>query len=222
MPIENPIRESSWTVNWTLNASAGLTLHLVDFGGHRVLWEASLPYVTIDHQRPELSVEDQGLEPHGPWWMALGARTLVGEVRHSRFRGGFELGADFASGPYRCTQLWRFHADGRMAPWLTLHGPGLHDAHTYHPHWRFDFDLDAGATGGRTAPTEAFEHFHQGSWERAAEEGWFPHTGQASPEGFITLFYAVIDVGKGQLTYVNAGHEVPYVWVGEAEEMLGL
>ena len=39
---------------------------------------------------------------------------LMGGVRKVDFRGGFELIAEFAAGPYRYTQLWRFHADGRM------------------------------------------------------------------------------------------------------------
>jgi hypothetical protein len=102
----------------------------------------------------------------------------VGDVRINDIRGGFELVADFAAGPYRYTQLWRFHDDGRMGPWLTIHGPGVHDAHTYHPHWRFDFDLDG-------AKNNAVERFEDGRWTRVAEEGWLPYTGERDEAGDV-------------------------------------
>lgn len=195
--LENPIREAGWTVHFSLGETAGLEAHLVDFHGRRVLWQASLPYVTIDHQRQDMAPEDQDVEAHGPWWCPLGQRTLVGQVWRSHFRGGFEVAADFARGPWRFTQMWRFHEDGRLAPWLTIHGPGLHPWHTYHPHWRFDFDLDGAAD-------DALEHFADGHWTRVAEEGWIPYTGEASPEGHV---WRQVDFGSGAAVGIR-----PHLW----------
>jgi hypothetical protein len=170
------IEQSGWTVHWRLTESAGLLIYLASYQGKRVLWEGSLPYVTVDHQRQDLALAEDGADTHGPFWMPLGVRSLVGQIRKCDFRGGFELGADFAIGPYRYTQLWRFHEDGRLGPWLIVHGGGLHDGHTYHPHWRFDFDID-GALGDR------LEHFESGRWQRVGEEGWIPFAGETSDDG---------------------------------------
>jgi hypothetical protein len=190
------IEQANWRVHYMVTESAGVKIFLVDFRGKRVLWEGTLPYVTIDHQHADVGPEDDLPDHHGPWWSPLGTRQLVGGVRKVDFRGGFELCADFVVGPYRFTQMWRFHDDGRMAPWLTLHGHGLHDAHTYHPHWRFDFDID-GATG------DAVEHWGSGRWVRAEEEGWFPYTGEASPEGFV---WRQIDFGTGASVNLRPQH----------------
>src|SRR5215212_6548941 len=40
------------------------------------------------------------------------------------------------------------------------------------------------------------------------------------PNMFITCFYAILDPKSGNLSYANAGHDLPYVWQsGEAEEL---
>jgi Cu2+-containing amine oxidase len=194
--MDTRIEEASWRLHWTMTESAGLKIHLADYKGRRVLWEASLPYVTIDHQKHEVSPDDPHPESHGPWWTPLGERTLVGAVRQTSFRGGFELACDFDAGVYRYTQLWRFHADGRMEPWLTLHGRGVHSLHTYHPHWRFDFDVDG-------ALDDALEHWDGGRWNRVSEEGWLPHTGEASPEGYV---WRQVDFGSGASVNIRPHH----------------
>jgi hypothetical protein len=176
--MSNVIAEANWKFHWRLTESAGIMIYLADYKGHRVLWEGSLPYVTIDHQRQTLDIERDPAEVHGPWWTPLGARTLHGPVRVQTFRGGIELSASFAAGPYHYMQLWRFHDDGRMAPWLTIYGPGVHDQHTYHPHFRFDFDLDG-------ARDDAFERFEDGRWQRVEREGWFPYSGEADENGNV-------------------------------------
>jgi len=176
--VSNAIEQSGWSVHWRMTESAGLMIYLAGFRGRRVLWEGSLPYVTIDHQREVLSVDQDHGEAHGPMWTPLGGHNLAGAIRKSDFRGGFELAADFVSGPFRYTQLWRFLDDGRIAPWLTIHGPGIHDNHTYHPHWRFDFDIDG-------ADDDALEHFEDGRWARVGEEGWLPFTGDADIDGNV-------------------------------------
>jgi hypothetical protein len=180
--MHQAITESNWSLHARLTESSGLAIHLASFRGRRVLWDASLPYVTIDHQAPEDDDEaedDEPARPHGTLWLPLGRRTLIGEVRNGRFRGGFELAADFAAGPYSYTQMWRFHADGRFAAWLTIHPGGLHDAHTYHPHWRIDLDIES-------ADGDAFETRQSGSWQRARREGWFP-AGTTNDVGFRQL-----------------------------------
>ncbi len=174
--MTNAIEHAGWKVHWKLTDSAGIMVYLADYQGRRVLWEGSLPYVTIDHQRQGLEVEEATAAGHGPVWVPLGTRTLVGEVRSNRFRGGFELVADFAAGAYRYTQMWRFHDDGRLGPWLTIHGPGVHSGHTYHPHWRFDFDVN-GPQG------DSVERFEDGAWQRVEREGWFPYAGDADDSG---------------------------------------
>ena len=176
--MNTSIQQSNWNVNWRVTESAGLAIYLADFKGKRVVWEASLPYVTIDHQRQNLSVDEDGGESHGPFWMPLGLRSLVGSPRINQFRGGFELVADFETGPYRYTQLWRFRDDGRIAPLLTIYGNGLHDGHTYHPHWRFDFDIHG-------MDNDAVEHFEGGSWQRVSEEGWYPYSNEADDDGAV-------------------------------------
>src|SRR5204862_2598353 len=79
--MSNVIKEANWKFHWRLTESAGIMVYLADYKGHRVLWEASLPYVTIDHQHQTLEVETDAGEVHGPWWVPLGARTLQGPVR---------------------------------------------------------------------------------------------------------------------------------------------
>jgi hypothetical protein len=75
-----------------------------------------------------------------------------------------------------------------MAPWLTIHGPGVHDGHTYHPHWRFDFDIDGSAR-------DAVEHFEGGKWNRVAHEGWLPYTGEAADDRAV---WRQIDTSGGR------------------------
>jgi len=193
--MSNRIDDSNWTVRWRMTESAGLAIHLTDFAGKRVLWDGSLPFVTVDHQERELMPEAL-TEAHGPFWAPLGARTQVSDVRVNRFRGGFELAADFAPGPFRYTQMWRFHADGRMAPWLTIYGGGLHESHTYHPHWRFDFDLDG-------AQDDAFEYWEDGRWTRVADEGWLPYTGDADEHGGV---WRQVDFGSGAAVTIRPNH----------------
>ena len=197
--MSNAIEQAGWKVHWRVTESAGLMIYLASYEGRRILWEGSLPFITVDHQRQTLSVdEDSGGEAgHGPFWAPLGVRNLVGAIRKSDFRGGFELAADFAAGPYRYTQMWRFHQDGRMAPWLIIHGTGLHDGHTYHPHWRFDFDIDG-------AGDDALEHFEGGRWNRVAEEGWLPYTGDADTDGAV---WRQIDFGTGAQVSIR-----PHMW----------
>ncbi|ACY19295.1 hypothetical protein [Haliangium ochraceum] len=184
--MSNVITSAGWKVHWKLSESAGVMIYLADFRGARVLWQGSLPYVTIDHQKQDLEaevVEDDSdeTEPsggHGPFWIPLGPRTLVDDVRVSELRNGFEIVADFVAGPYRYTQMWRFHDDGRLEPWLTIHGGGVHSAHTYHPHWRFDFDING-------ASNDAVERFEGERWTRVAEEGWFPFAGEHDADGNV-------------------------------------
>lgn len=194
--MSNQIEQANWKLHWRMTESAGLMVYLADYRGHRVLWEGALPYVTVDHQTENLSLEQDGVHGHGPFWVPLGARTQAGDVRVASFRHGFELCVDFAAGPFCYTQLWRFHEDGRMAPWLTIHGGGVHDAHTYHPHWRFDFDIDG-------AQSDAIEHFDEGRWQRVSTEGWFPYTGEADPEGGV---WRQIDFGTGASLTIRPHH----------------
>jgi hypothetical protein len=196
--MNNKISEANWTFHWRLTESAGVMVFLADYRGKRVLWEGSLPYVTIDHQRGDISEQSESLvENHGPWWVPLGSRNISGPVRVQSFRGGVELSADFAAGPYHYTQYWRFHDDGRMCPWLTLHGPGLHAQHTYHPHWRFDFDIDG-------ARNDAFERFEDGRWLRVDREGWFPAGGEADENGAV---WRQVDFGSGACINIR-----PHIW----------
>ncbi len=194
--MSNVIELGNWRVHWRMTESAGLMVYLVDYKGHRVLWEGALPYVTIDHQDQDISIAEDGATGHGPFWVPLGARTQADEVRATEFRGGFELSVDFVAGPYRYTQLWRFHDDGRMAPWLTLYGTGVHEAHTYHPHWRFDFDVDG-------SQNDALERFTDGRWTRVAEEGWFPYT-EESDDGKIA--WRQVDFGSGAQVSIRPHH----------------
>lgn len=194
--MTHQIKDANWSVHWRMTESAGLQIFLADYKGDRVVWEASLPYVTIDHQRQSLGVEDDSPEAHGPFWMPLGRRSLVGRVRTNSFRGGFEIAADFVTGPFRYTQLWRFHDDGRLSPWLTIHGGGVHDEHTYHPHWRFDFDVDG-------ALDDALEHFEEGRWNRVAEEGWLPAT-EHDEDGTV---WRQVDFGSGHAVNIR-----PHAW----------
>jgi hypothetical protein len=191
----NLILDANWKVHWKMTESAGLMVYLGDYRDRRVLWEASLPYITVDHQPAEIA-PDQDTELHGPFWAPLGRRSQVGEVRVNQLRNGFELAVDFAASPFRYTQLWRFHNDGRLAPWLTIHPGGLHDAHTYHPHWRFDFDVDG-------ASDDAIEHWHDGRWQRVAEEGWIPYTGTAAPDGAV---WRQVDFGSGACVSIRPHH----------------
>jgi len=193
----NVIQEANWKFHWRLTESAGIMIYLADFKGKRVLWEGSMPYVTIDHQRETLEVEQEGTEIHGPWWVPLGTRTVQGPVRVQSFRGGVELSASFEAGPYQYTQLWRFHDDGRLCPWLTIYGPGVHDQHTYHPHWRFDFDLDG-------AGDDAFERFEDSRWQRVETEGWFPYGGEADEKGDV---WRQVDFGSGSSINIR-----PHAW----------
>jgi len=100
MVMSNVIDEANWKFHWRLTESAGIMIYLADFKGRRVLWEGSLPYVTVDHQRQELDPEQDAGEIHGPWWVPLGTRTLQGPVRVQSFRGGVELSASFMAGLY--------------------------------------------------------------------------------------------------------------------------
>jgi hypothetical protein len=195
--VTHSIEHCNWKINWRMTESAGLMVYLAEYRGRRVLWEATLPYVTIDHQGNELAIDSERTESHGPVWVPLGHRTAAGDVRTSMFRGGFELAVDFVAGPYRYTQLWRFHADGRMAPWLTIHGGGVHESHTYHPHWRFDFDVDG-------ALDDAVELWEGGRWTRIAEEGWFPYTGDAAEDGAV---WRQVDFGSGASVQIR-----PHLW----------
>jgi len=187
--MSNVINEVNWKVHWRLTESAGIMIYLADYRGRRVLWEGSLPYVTVDHQRNAV-IEDETkniAREHGPWWIPLGTRTLSSAVRVQPFRGGVELSANFTAGPYNYMQLWRFHDDGRISPWLTVYGSGVHDQHTYHPHWRFDFDLDG-------AREDALERYEDGRWQRIDEEGWFPYGGEADDAGNV---WRQVDFGSG-------------------------
>jgi hypothetical protein len=193
--MDNRIIDKNWRVHWRMTESAGLAVYLADFRGRRVLWDAALPFVLVDHQHDDYD-PDERVEAHGPFWAPLGARTQASELRVGSFRGGFELAVDFATGPFGYTQLWRFHDDGRMAAWLTIHGGGLHAAHTYHPHWRFDFDVDG-------ALDDAFEYFEDGRWQRVAEEGWFPYTGEADIEGGV---WRQVDFGSSAAVTIRPSH----------------
>ena len=78
--MSNVINEANWKFHWRLTESAGIMVYLADYNGRRVLWEGSLPYVTVDHQRESLDVGEDPGEAHGPWWVPLGTRTLQGPV----------------------------------------------------------------------------------------------------------------------------------------------
>ena len=195
--MNSAIVENNWKVHWRVSESAGLLIYLADYKGKRVLWEGSLPYVTIDHQKQDFDLEEEGGDSHGPFWMPIGRRSLVGHPRINHFRGGFELVADFETGPYRYTQMWRFHEDGRLAPLLTIYGHGIHNGHTYHPHWRFDFDLDGEDHDG-------VEHFDGTRWQRMAEEGWYPVGHAADEDGSV---WRQVDFGSGAQVAIR-----PHSW----------
>src|SRR4030095_2218292 len=104
--MANVIEEANWKFHWRLTESAGIMVYLADYRGKRVLWEGSLPYVTVDHQRDNVGTDEElAVERHGPWWVPLGARTLAGNVRVQPFRGGIELSANFTAGAHTHTQL---------------------------------------------------------------------------------------------------------------------
>jgi hypothetical protein len=191
------INEANWNVHWRVTESAGLMVYLAHYRGRRVLWEGSMPYVTIDHQHQDLTLDDQGTSVHGPFWTPLGERCLASDVRTNLFRDGFEIAADFAAGPYRYTQLWRFHKDGRFSPWLTIYGAGIHDGHTYHPHWRFDFDINASLA-------DALEYYEEGEWRRVVQEGWLPATGHQDEHGAV--WRQVDRGGSGAIVNIRPHH----------------
>ena len=57
--MSNVITEANWKFHWRLTESAGIMIYLAEYRGRRVLWEASLPYVTVDHQRDVLEVQSE-------------------------------------------------------------------------------------------------------------------------------------------------------------------
>jgi len=195
--MTDSINQSNWNVHWRVSSSAGLLVYLADYKGKRVLREGSLPFVTIDHQKQDFEVDEDGAESHGPFWMPLGLRTLVGAPRIGQFRGGFELLADFEAGPYRYTQMWRFHENGRLDPLLTIFGGGLHGGHTYHPHWRFDFDIHG-------ASNDAVEHYEDGRWQRIEREGWYPCGNDADEDGSV---WRQVDFASGAQVAIR-----PHKW----------
>ncbi len=174
----NVIEKNNWKVHWRITESAGLSLFLVDYKGKRILWEAALPYVTVDHQTRDLSLDNEDSTDHGSLWLPMGERSQTSSVRIDDFRGGFEISVDFGTHAYGYTQVWRFHEDGRFSPWLIIHGHGVHNSHTYHPHWRFDFDLNG-------ADNDIVERFSNGNWETITNEGWFPFTGESDENGAV-------------------------------------
>jgi len=175
--MNNSVEKNNWKVNWRITESAGLSIFLVDYKGKSIVWDACLPYVTVDHQSQEIAVDgDEDME-HGPFWLPLGASTQTSPVRLDEFQGGFEIAVDFGNHAFGYTQIWRFHDNGRLSPWLIIHGHGINDSHTYHPHWRFDFDLNG-------ANNDAVEMYQDGKWALIEKEGWFPFTGESDDKGF--------------------------------------
>src|SRR5678809_3384 len=57
--MSNAIEQCDWTVHWKVTESAGLMIYLASYRNRRVMWEGSLPYVTIDHQRQVLAVDEE-------------------------------------------------------------------------------------------------------------------------------------------------------------------
>ena len=167
MTDDNVIEDAGWKLGWLVSETSGIRIVMAEFEGRRVLHDGCLPYVTVDHQRQDIDPDDAEPDGHGPWWFPLGVHSLVGPVDVEGTGGGFELVADFVNGPYRYTQMWRFSRDGTISPWLTIHGPGLTSAHTYHVYWRLDLDLDG-------ALDDAVEAFTDSGFERITEEGWLP------------------------------------------------
>ena len=82
----NVIERAGWKVHWGVSQSAGLNVHLVDYHGNRVLWQGSLPYVTVDHQQDEIEIDGEPLGHHGPLWLPLGRESLQGEPSVTDFR----------------------------------------------------------------------------------------------------------------------------------------
>ena len=62
----NVIQEANWRFHWRLTESAGIMVYLADYKGRRVLWEGSLPYVTVDHQRASVVDETASSYACGP------------------------------------------------------------------------------------------------------------------------------------------------------------
>jgi hypothetical protein len=73
----------------------------------------------------------------------------------------------------------------------------VHDQHTYHPHFRFDFDLDG-------ARDDAFERYEEGRWQRVESEGWFPYSGEADDAGNV---WRQVDFGSGASINIR-----PHAW----------
>jgi hypothetical protein len=195
--MSNVISEANWKFHWRLTESAGIMIYLAEYRGRRVLWEASLPYVTIDHQRDSLEVDSDGVDTRGPWWVPLGARTLAGNVRVQPFRGGVELSADFTAGPYHYLQMWRFHDDGRLCPWLTIYGSGVPRPAHLPPR-------TGGSTSTSTVRATTPSRLRRRSLAALEEEGWFPHTGEADDSGFV---WRQIDFGTGAAINLR-----PHTW----------
>jgi len=61
--MSNVIEEAGWKFHWRLTESAGIMVYLADYKGRRVLWEGSLPYITVDHQRETLDPKDDPGKP---------------------------------------------------------------------------------------------------------------------------------------------------------------
>ena len=69
------IAQGNWRVHYMVTESAGVKIFLVDFRGRRVLWEATLPYVTIhNHRRND----------HKPCWLCTGKRDVRGQADRAR------------------------------------------------------------------------------------------------------------------------------------------
>ena len=76
--MSNVISEANWKFHWRLTESAGIMIYLADYKGRRVLWEGSLPYVTVDHQRAD--ARRRARSGRGP-------RPVVGAARHAHAAG---------------------------------------------------------------------------------------------------------------------------------------
>src|SRR6187401_727531 len=127
------IRRANWSVDYGWSAASGLRLGSCDYGGIRVIANASVPFIYVNYDG----------DAAGPFTDELRSERGKVDVRPIMFGFDIKVSYDLYGADYLYEHVWRFQDDGQFGSMVIIHGPGeeIDGRHTYHLPFRFDLDI---------------------------------------------------------------------------------
>ncbi|MEP7356472.1 MAG: hypothetical protein ABI847_04485, partial [Anaerolineales bacterium] len=181
-PAGGSVARGGWTLKYETTASDGFRVYDAAYNGIQALQSAKIVEWHVDYGTTGFT-DATGCGGGAGYTILPSGETQIVDLLDGASIIGFEVDQDFrmpnwgANCNYRYGQHYQFFNDGRFRVVGAAYGRGCAMSGIYRPVMRLDL-----AVAGQADDT--FAIWDGAQWQPRADEGWWPQTTVATPEGF--------------------------------------